>query len=430
MAAFRSSRATLGLLFAATVMGSSDARAAGPVFSTQASLSGPPISASATFQGNYLGYSVAIDGNTAVVGAPALNDWTGGAYVYVRTGTAWSAPQQLVVTSPGGLIAGDQFGYAVAVSGNTAVVGAPARGGPGSVLVFSQAQGVWAQQAEITEVSGAPGDFYGGALALRSGTLVVGAPLGFGTGAAYVVINAGGGWQPNLPQQDFMGSGDWFGFSVAISSDATTAMVGAFGSNNVYVLTSSGSTWSKQQPAISAPAGAPADFGYSVAVDGDTALIGADGAGAPGAAYIFTGTAGTWSLQSTLTGSPAQAGDFFGASVALSGNTAIVGAQLASGSLGPGAAYVYTGAGSTWTPQELLAPASGQHFGYSVATTTTTAVVGAIDASNSAGAAYIFTSTTPSSVPALGGKVALLGFALLSAGIAFAARPLRGGRLS
>ncbi|HXN32351.1 MAG TPA: FG-GAP repeat protein [Polyangiaceae bacterium] len=415
---------TLGasiLALLAMTVASTDARAAGPTFGQQTSLPGSTDA--------FFGYSVAIDGDTAVVGAWNDNGNKGAAYVFVRTGTTWSQQQELTAADGA---SGDQFGYAVAVSGNTALVGAVGRAAnQGYVYAFARTGSAWTQQQELTAADGAPEDCFGCTVAVRGGTALVGAPGKLsGTGAAYAVVNAGGGWQP---QQEFLGqaAGEAFGFSVALNPDATTAMVGAYGANNevghAYVLTTNGGTWS-QQAVLAASDGLAHDrFGYSVAVDTNTALVGAYGHGGRGAAYVFTRSAGAWSQQApTLLASDGAPNDAFGYSVALSGNTAVVGAYEKSGAFGPGAAYVFTEAGGTWSQQEVLAAGGGQYFGYSVATTGTTAVVGAFGASNDSGAAYVFASGSVSPVPALGDKTALLGLVLLLAGLTSLASPLRG----
>ena len=151
-----------------------DVRAAGPAYSQQAALAGAT--------GAYFGYSIAIDGSTAVVGAFTDDGGLGAAYVYVRSGSAWSLQQELTAADGA---AGDQFGYAVAVSGDTILVGAPNNASArGSVYAFDRAGTSWSQAQEVTAADGASGDAFGGSLALSGSTAAVGRrPIASGTPA-------------------------------------------------------------------------------------------------------------------------------------------------------------------------------------------------------------------------------------------------------
>ncbi len=395
-----------------TAAAASDAKAAGgSTFVPQGSEAGSNDA--------FFGYSVSIDGDTAVVGA--LNDGgKGAAYVFVRSGIAWSLQQQLTAADGA---SGDQFGYSVAVSGNTAVVGAVAKASSqGYVYVFARSGAVWSQAQEFTASDGAANDCFGCSVAVRSTTAVVGAPQrSGGTGAAYVFASTGGVWQQ---QQEFSGqaSGDSFGFSVALSPDATTALLGAYGASNqvgkAYALTMSG-TWANppQQAILTASDGQAHDrFGYSVAAGNGTVIVGAYQNAGQGAAYVFMGGGGAWSQQTKLVAADGAANDSFGYSVALSGNTAAAGAYEKSGPAGPGAAYVFTNTGGAWSQQEVSAPSTGQYFGYSVAASGTTALVGAFGASGDSGAAYFFASN-PVAAPALGNRWTLVALTLLLAAL-------------
>ena len=229
-------------------------------------------------------------------------------------------------------------------------------------------------------------------------------------------------------------AGDQFGFSIALSGDGNTAVVGAFGhtvNGNVYqgaayVFTNSGGNWS-QQAELSASDGAAGDwFGDSVALsgDGNTAVLGASGHAVngnqiQGAAYVFTNSAGSWSQQAELTASDGVYDDEFGISVALSsdGNTALVGAlfHTVNGNTNyQGAAYVFANSAGSWSQQQELTAsdgAGGDLFGNSVTLSSdgNTALVGAyahtVNGNVYQGAAYTFvnspnpTTTTIASNP-------------------------------
>ena len=130
-------------------------------------------------------------------------------------------------------------------------------------------------------------------------------------------------------------AGDQFGYSVSVSGD--TAIVGAFGDNDdgfdsgsAYIFVRSGATWSQQAKLTAGDAAAGDQFGYSVSVSSDTAVVGAifddDAGSASGSAYVFGRSGATWSQQAKLSAGDAAAGDQFGYFVSVSGNTAVVGA--------------------------------------------------------------------------------------------------------
>jgi FG-GAP repeat len=159
----------------------------------------PAVSAGSAFQkakltaadgasGDSFGWSVAISGSTAVVGADAKNSNTGAAYVFTRSGSTWT--RQAELTSSDGA-ANDFFGLSVAISGSTAVVGAPGKNTfTGAAYVFTRSGSAWSQQAELTASGGVGGDDFGVSVALSGSTTAAGAPFkNSSTGAAYVFAN-------------------------------------------------------------------------------------------------------------------------------------------------------------------------------------------------------------------------------------------------
>jgi hypothetical protein len=365
------------------------------------------------------GTSVALSGGTAVVGAPyqniGANTSQGEAYIFVQSGTTWSQ-QATLVASDGA--AGDNFGSSVAVSGGTALIGASSHkvnsnAAQGSAYVFVQSGNSWSQQMELTASNGAANDVFGNSVALSSGTAVIGAYLhSSGTGEAYVFVQSGSTWsqQATLTASDGATS-DFFGSSVAVSGD--TAVVsgpqhtvnGDSTRGEAYIFVRSGASWS-QQATLTASDGAPGDrFGYSVSIDGGTAVVGTFGHTvnshlSQGAAYVFVQSGATCSQQAELTSSDGAASDHFGYSVAVSGSTAIIGAPYHK--VGPypsqGSAYVFTQSGAAWTQQAILTASDGggyNYFGFSVAADGVTLLVGASGVYQF-GAAYPF--TTPASL--------------------------------
>jgi hypothetical protein len=340
------------------------------------------------------GESVAVSGGTAVIGAPA-----GSAYVFVRAADgAWS--QQAKLTAANGA-ADDWFGSSVAVDGGTAVIGAYGEDDKGdysgSAYVFIRAaDGTWSQKAKLIAEDGAAGDYFGQSVAVSGGTAVIGAEgdndKGNNSGSAYVFVQAADGtWsqQAKLTAADSEAD-DVFGWSVSVDGD--TAVIGAAGDDDkgsnsgaayVFVQAADG-TWS-QQAKLTAADGATDDvFGYSVSVSGGTAIIGAYGEGSySGSAYVFVRAAdGTWSQQAKLTAADGVDFDVFGKSVSVSGGTAVIGAELDDdkGS-SSGSAYVFVrAADGTWSQQAKLTAADGaadDRFGLSVAVSGGTAVIGA-----------------------------------------------------
>jgi hypothetical protein len=320
--------------------------------------------------GDNFGYSVAVSGSTIVVGAVGSNQDDGAAYVFVESGGTWT--QQAELTASDGA-SYDHFGESVAVSRGTVVVGAPdGGGGGGRAYVFVQNGATWSQQAELAASDSSLSDQFGYSVAVSDSTALVGAPhhaVGgdTGQGAAYVFVESGGTWsqQAELTASDGA-AGDQFGWSVAVSG--STAVVGAddhtVGSNTqqgaAYVFVQSGTMWSQQAELISSDGAAGDSFGWSVSLDGSTAVVGADtktvGSNSnQGAAYVFVQSGNSWGQQAELIASDGAAGNYFGWSVALSGSTAVVGAPNHSGpNLYQGAAYVFVPTATTVT----LTPAS------------------------------------------------------------------------
>ncbi|MBK8914072.1 MAG: thrombospondin type 3 repeat-containing protein [Phycisphaerales bacterium] len=373
------------------------------------------------------GFSVSLDGDTALVGAgrddgPAGAD-QGSAYVFVRSGSSWSQQARLTTADAG---ADDRFGHSVSIEGDTALVGAylddgPAGSNQGSAYVFVRSGSSWSQQAKLEAADAAVNDQFGLSVSLTGDTAVVGAwgddgPAGVDQGSAYVFTRSGSSWsQQAMLEAADAAAGDRFGASLSLSGD--TALVGAFlddsqgrtDQGSAYVFVRSGSSWSQQAKLTAADAAASDRFGVSVSLDGDTALVGAnldDGlAGSDqGSAYVFVRSGSSWSQQAKLEATDAAAGDWFGSSVSLSGDTALVGAYLDDGPAGAdqGSACVFVRSGSSWSQQAKLTAAdaaTGDRFGVSVSLDDDTALVGAYLVDGLAGAdqgsAYVFIRSGP-----------------------------------
>jgi uncharacterized repeat protein (TIGR01451 family) len=325
----------------------------------------------------------------------------------------------------------DEFGRSVAISGDTLLIGRfydDSNGTGGSVCVFERSAGVWSQQTFLKASNTHENDWFGWSVAISGDTLVVGA-----NGEAYVFVRNGGIWsQEAYLEASNTGAGDTFGWSVAISGD--TLVVGApwedsdatgvdgdqsndlaRDSGAAYVFVRNGGIWS-QEAYLKASNTQEYDwFGWSVAVSGDTLVAGTpyedsnatgvDGdqsnnsASQAGAAYVFVRSAGAWSQQAYLKASNTGESDFFGRSVAISGDILMVGAPLEdSNAIGingdpsndlardSGAAYLFMRSAGTWSQQAYLKGSNtdAYSFGESIAISGDTFVVGAF------GTAYIF----------------------------------------
>lgn len=299
---------------------------------------------------------------------------------------------------------GSDFGISVALEGDTALIGASyENSGQGAVYVFTQSNGVWTEAQKLTADDGAPDDWFGESVALDGDTALIGGSqyLNFGNGVAYVFTRSGGTWSQaqKLTANDGVGR-DQFGISVAL--EGSTALVGAYGVNfyrgAAYVFHNTGGTWAQTQKLTADDASMNADFGVSVALDGTTALLGAYGDNNyQGAVYVFDNSSGAWSQAQKLTASDGAANDHLGISVALDGDTAIAGAEGATigDTSHQGAAYVFTATGGTWSQGQKLVSSDGaafDYFGRSVAVEGTRAMIGAYGPNAQQGAAYFFTS--------------------------------------
>lgn len=377
------------------------------------------------------GYSVSISGNTIVVGAleeqsnatgvnsPDQGDNSlaraGAAYVFVRNSGIWSQQAYLKASNPG---QADYFGTSVAVSGNIAVVGATGEDSngtgvnpdtqennsaslSGAAYVFRRVSGVWNQEAYLKPSTSQGGSEFGNAAAASGDRLVIGAhrdstPL-TNSGAAYVFSRATGAWQLEAYlKASNVGQNDRFGTGVGISAD--TVIIGA-----------------------------PLEDSSGTGVNSDTQTT--NDAGGSGAAYIFVEENGVWSQQAYVKASNADSGDQFGGAVAIAGDIAVVGAtHERSNGDGPdfspdddslrqaGAAYVFGRQAGIWSEVAYLkasTPGLDDNFGYSVAVSGDTAVVGSRledssgsginpnsqedNSANNSGALYVFNGIDGSS---------------------------------
>lgn len=351
------------------------------------------------------GVSLAVDGNIAVVGAPGENKMKGAAYVFVRSGKKWAQQARLTAEEATEY---SIFGGAVAVSGDTVLIGAASDGNHGAVYVFVRSGKTWKQQARLLAEDSRPDDGFGRSVAVSKDTAVIGAfredyskaHLGgahVGQGAAYVFVRTGTAWTQQTKLMAADGAADSGTFGAAVAVDGDTALVERAALNTAYVYFRSGGTWKEQAKAM----------GGAAALQGDTTLIGhipsADGSQAAygfsdallasssgGAAYVFKRAGGLWTWQERLVAKDVTTGDRFGALVAVDSNAAVIAATERTDSARPGAVYLFTNAGGGWREQAKLPAAKGMPVIHSLAlSSSTVAAVMGKKSNRAESAAYV-----------------------------------------
>lgn len=293
----------------------------GPNWRQVAELNGYDVSGTANgcstdFPSGVFPDSVAISGATVVVGVPCA----GLAYVFVRSRAAW---KQVASLEGSDTVPGDGFGTSVAISGTVIVVGANSHANSaGRAYVFTKAASSWLQVAELKGSDTVAGDEFGYAVAVSSSAIVVGA-YHAGAGRAYVFAKPASTWEQvaELNGSDTV-NGDEFGYALAVSG--TTIVVGAAKAGRVYVFTKSASGWSQTAELKGSDSEASDEFGCSVAIAGRTAVVGAFGHPRAGEAYVFTKTATAWKQVATLKSFDTVPADRLSGLVAISGTVAVV----------------------------------------------------------------------------------------------------------
>ena len=403
------------------------------------------------------GSSVALSGDTVLVGAVndecAPDTRCGAAYVFRFNGTSWDQEQKLTASDAAER---DDFGWSVALSGDTALVGAQgigcaADGTCGAAYVYRFNGTSWDQEQKLIASDAESPVGYGRSVSLSGDTALVAAPFydcgaDQDCGAVYIFRFNGTSWdeEQKLTASD-AAFGDIFGSSISVSGN--TALVGAqmadcaAGTNcgAAYVFRFNGTSWDQEQKLTASDAGGGDVFGWSVALSGDTALVGARrhacaAGGNCGAAYVYRFNGSSWVEQQKLTASDAGSGDVFGTSVAVSGETAVVGsylAECAGGGFGCGAAYVFQFNGTSWDQEQKLTASDADinaQFGISASVDGETIAVSAwqdhCPPSQFCGAAYMFQqSGGMGPVPAVSEwGVAVMALLMLTAGTIVLAR--------
>ena len=387
--------------------------------------------------GDLFGYSVSISGETAIVGAYGDDDNgdnSGSAYIFSRNqgGTDnWGEVKKLLA---GDGATGDYFGHSVSISSDTAIVGAcwddDHGDNSGSAYIFSRDHGGpnnWGQVKKLLAGDGATGDYFGNSVSISGETAIVGAygddDTANDSGSAYIFSRDHGG-PDNWGQVQKLTANDaavydYFGNSVSISGE--TAIVGAYkdddngkdsGSAYIFSRNQGGAdNWGQVQKLLAGDGWYYDYFGYSVSISGDTAIVGAyqddDHGDTSGSAYIFSrdqGGTNNWGEVKKLIAGDAAVYDKFGISVSISSDTAIVGAWLDDDNGdNSGSAYIFSrnhGGTDNWGEVKKLIASDGaaeDFFGWSVSINGDTAIVGARlddDNGSASGSAYVYQQVT------------------------------------
>ncbi len=384
------------------------------------------------------GYSVAISGDYAIVGANQEDhnavggqflDNAGAAYILKNNSGTWSVVQKIVASDRA---ADDEFGFSVAISGDYAIVGAPRKtatvgfelnSAAGAAYVFKNTDGIWSQLQKILAADREVGDEFGYSVAISENHVIIGAPYedeyvnglssASNKGSAYIYTKGETVWMDGQKiVGNSVGNGDNFGWSVGISDDYAvigTPRESQIASGGGSILTDAGSTyifrkftsgtWTQMQSLNASDKGAGDEFGTSVAISGDYVIVGAmfedhnvtGGANLSnaGSAYIFERDGGTWSQMDKIVASDRAASDNFGVSVSISGEYAIVGAHnededpTGGNTLeNSGSAYIFRNTSGNWVQaNKIVASDRGAFdlFGNSVAISGDYAIVGAFN---------------------------------------------------
>jgi hypothetical protein len=362
------------------------------------------------------GYSVDISGDYAIVGARA-GDGTqtdqGAAYIFFRNNGAWVQQAKLVASDGAN---GDDFGVAVAISGDYAAVGAmqdDINSGPplfinsenrGSVYIFSRIGTTWTQQIKFSSTTIGDQLSYGASVAMDANYLLVGCPVEAGSGVIYVYLRTGTTWA--LQQRIVPADGenfDGFGGSVDIFSNyliagAAGVDIGATSSlGAAYIYARTGSVWTLQIKLNPSTGNNFDGYGSSVAITDTWAAVGAhkmDVNGNPdqGRIFIYQRNGVSWPSTGAFSSPDAVAGDEFGASVTISGDYVIIGSTHDDGNglVGQGSVYVYKRESFNWVlKQKILdpTPLPNSRLGFAVGMNGFNVVMTAVN-KNSKGAVF------------------------------------------
>jgi hypothetical protein len=360
------------------------------------------------------GYSISVsaDGNTAIVGGPADNSQQGTAWVFTRSSGVWSQQGGKLVGTGNVGAANQGVSVSLSADGNTAIVGGNQDNSyRGAAWIFIRSGGVWSQQGSKLVGTGGIGasqqQGYSVSLSADGNTAIVGGDQDNSyQGASWIFVRSGGVWTQQGGK--LVGTGNtsaaFQGISVSLSADGNTALVGGSGDNSnqgaSWIFTRSGGVWTQQSRLVGSGNIGASSQGFSVALssNGNTAIVGGYGDNLQqGAAWVFIRSGGVWSQQgSKLVGMGNIGGANQGISVSLSadGNTAVIGGWIDNYQLG--AIWVFTRSAGAWSQQgsKLVGTGSSvdadQGTSVSLSADGSTVIEGGSYDNNSEGAAWVF----------------------------------------
>lgn len=320
------------------------------------------------------------------------------------SGTTSVFPVDRVATDGHG---GDEFGAAVSISGDYAIVGSYRHGGlnaldgQGAAYIFYRSNGNWIQQARLQAADGITEDWFGVSVSIDGDYAVVGASQkgngpAYKQGAAYIFSRNGSAWtqQAKLTASDGEAY-DFFGCSVSVSGsmvvigasgDDIGSLVTAPNQGSAYIFIRNGTNWTQQQKIVASDGGTGDAFGTSVSIQGNAVAIGApyDDNGLvnsdQGSVYTLSKSGTTWTQTAKLRASDGTVGDHFGSHTLISNSQVFVGCPTRTVNSVPnaGVLYIYN-IGSGFSEQKLYAPeiSSQSSFGVSFSASGTSLLVGA-----------------------------------------------------
>ena len=342
-------------------------------------------------QWDRFGSAVALNEQYAVIGAPANEfngDSSGSAELCVRNGDQLQPIVHLIAYNA---VAGDLFGTAVAINGEQVLIGAPGcddnGSNSGAAYIFQKTENGWVEICKLTANNGQAGDLFGSSVALDGNFALVGAPTAstFSTsspGFAVLFQKSGETWNEVSRFSASDGSNNnKFGAAVALQGD--TALIGAPQSDDgaintgaTYIFKSTNGNWGQSAKLTPSAPLAWDSFGAALSLAGDYALIGAPAIGTISGTYlgyatIFKNEGGTWTEKSRLTPDDGTSNDRFGNAVALYGDLALIGSPLDDDyGEASGSAYIFQKNGENWPQVRKIAPpdtGEGDQFGFAVA---------------------------------------------------------------
>ncbi|KYK20329.1 hypothetical protein AYK24_03985 [Thermoplasmatales archaeon SG8-52-4] len=324
---------------------------------------------------------MSINGDYAVIGASHDDDngyCSGSAYIFKRDGTVWYEQSKLL---PSDGKEDHNFGYSVSIDGDYAIIGAVGYDDSGwysgSAYIFKRDGTVWNEQSKLLPSDGEVYKHFGRSVSINGDYVVIGASHdddnGYCSGSVYIFKRDGTVWNEQSKLLPSDGNEyEYFGRSVSI--DGQYVLIGAWAdddngyrSGSAYIFKQDGDIWTQQVKLLPSDGITCGYFGFSVSIDGDYALIGADGdddnGDTAGSVYVFKRIGATWSKHVKLLAPDGIEDDLFGWSVTIDGDNVIIGARGADGNEpGSGSAYVFKNISEFQSPSipSINGPTSGK----------------------------------------------------------------------